>query len=110
MTKINFKKINFFLIVRYLYPITITVIIVILFFLMQFLYHNVYQTIIEAELITDLRKETSEENLEKNKFDQVITKLNLKSLADKLDANSLKDPFQNLSTPIIPIIPLTPQP
>ncbi|MEK7072393.1 MAG: hypothetical protein AAB969_02380 [Patescibacteria group bacterium] len=99
MKKIEIKKINFFLIIRYLYPATIVVIIIMLFFVMKFLYDNVYQTIIQAELITDLRKEISDQNLEKNKFDQIIKNIESKTQAEKINLDQVKDPFQSLSIP-----------
>ena len=102
MKKINLKNINFFLIIRYLYPITIVVIIITLLILLKFLYNNVYQTIIQAELITDLRKEVTDENLAKDKFDQVLQKIELKSSSNTADISVIKDPFQNLTAPVVP--------
>jgi len=102
MKKLNLKKINFFLIIRYLYPITIIVVVMTLLILLRFLYSNVYQTIIEAELISDLKKETTDESLEKDKFDQVIKNLELKSITPKINIAEIKDPFQNLPLPPAP--------
>lgn len=102
MKNINIKKINFFLIIRYLYPATIVVIVITLFILMNFLYNNVYQTIIQAELITDLRKETSDQSLEKNKFDQIIKNVESKTQAEKINLDQIKDPFQSLIVTIPP--------
>ncbi len=107
---INLKKINFFLIIKYLYPITITLIIIVLLFLLRFLYSNVYQTIIQAELITDLRKETSDENLQKNKFDQVTRNIESKLSTSEINTNNLKDPFKSLITPVVPVIPIISKP
>lgn len=95
MKNIDIKKINFFLIIRYLYPITIIIILIVLILLLRFLYSNVYQTIIQAELITDLRKEISDQSLEKNKFDQISKNIELKINAEKINTASIKDPFQN---------------
>ena len=104
MKKKKIKKINFFILIRYLYPITIIIIIIALFILIRFLYNNVYQTIIEAELITDLRKEISDQNLEKDKFDKVIDEIEQKTNSEKINTADIKDPFQNLITTPPPTI------
>lgn len=102
MKNINIKKINFFLVISYLYPATIVVIVIALLILMRFLYSNVYQTIIQAELITDLRKEISEQSLEKDKFNEIIKNIETKTKADKINIDQIKDPFQNMVTPAPP--------
>lgn len=99
MKNIDIKKINFFLIIRYLYPATIILIVITLLILIRFLYSNVYQTIIQAELITDLRKEISDQNLEKDKFYRVIKNIELKTTQEKIITDQIKDPFQNLIIP-----------
>lgn len=81
---------------RYLYPITIILIVVVLALIMRFLYHNVYQTIIEAELITDLRKEVSDEVLKEKSFKQVIDNIDKKSRNDALNIETIKNPFRSL--------------
>ena len=96
MKKINLKKINFFALISYLYPATIILIVLVLLFLIKFLYSNVYQTIISAELITDLRKEISEASLEKTKFNQVVDAIKANLLINRIEVESIKDPFQNL--------------
>ena len=96
MKKLNLKKINFFALINYLYPATIVLIVLVLLFLIKFLYTNVYQTIISAELITDLRKEISEASLEKNKFNQVVEGIKAKLLISQINTEQTKDPFQNL--------------
>lgn len=93
------NKINFFLIIRYLYPVTIILIIITLFILIRFLYNNVYQTIIQAELITDLRKEISDQSLDKNKFDQVTKNIEAKINSEKINSKQIRDPFQNIVIP-----------
>lgn len=95
----NKPKINFFLIIRYLYPTTIALIVVVLMLLLRFLYTHVYQTIIQAELITDLRREISDESLEKTKFEQIIANLKVKDNPNLTDLDKLKDPFLNLTNP-----------
>ena len=96
MKKLNLKKINFFALINYLYPATIVLIVLVLLFLVKFLYSNVYQTIISAELITDLRKEISEASLEKSKFNQVVENIKAKLLISQINIEEIKDPFQNL--------------
>ena len=96
MKKINLKTINLFALIKYLYPSTIILIVIILLFLIKFLYSNVYQTIISAELITDLRKEISEASLEKNKFNQVVENIKNKLSIGELNTDLIKDPFQNI--------------
>ncbi|MDO8668783.1 MAG: hypothetical protein Q7K65_00635 [Candidatus Buchananbacteria bacterium] len=99
MKRPNIKKINFFLIVRYLYPATIIVIVITLIILTRFLYNNVYQTIIQAELITDLRKEISDQSLERDKFNQIISNVESKIQTEQINTEQIKDPFQNLTLP-----------
>ena len=88
-------KINFITLIRYLYPITIVLIVITLAFLIKFLYSNVYQTIIQAELITDLKKVISEEILKREKFDKVIENIENKEIKTKINIESLRDPFQS---------------
>jgi cell division protein FtsL len=101
MKKVNLKgiKINVFSLVKYMYPVTILLIVVILVILMNFLYHKVYQTIIQAELITDLRKEISEENLDKDKFNKALQAIERKRSDETIDIKTITDPF--LPLPVI---------
>lgn len=96
MKKPDFKNLNFFALIKYLYPATIVLIVIVLLLLIKFLYSNVYQTIISAELITDLRKEISETSLKKDKFNKVVENIKAKLSIVELNTNQIKDPFQNL--------------
>lgn len=93
-------KINFIALLKYFYPATIVIIVIILGFLIQFLYHNVYQTIIQAELITDLRKRITEEVVEKEKFNTVLNNITTKREIKTIDIASIKDPFQEYNQEI----------
>jgi hypothetical protein len=77
--KDQIKKINYFALIKYFYPLEIALIIVFLSWLMVFLYRNVYQTIIAAKEIAVLRQETLEESLAKEKFLEITQKIQLKT-------------------------------
>src|SRR3989339_566940 len=104
LNKIKLKKahINYFALVRYFYPITIIIIIIVLGFFMLFLYNNVYQTIAQAEALTDLRKHVSDEQLLKENFEEIIENIEQKKQPTDIDFNNLKNPFLDLSvTPVV---------
>jgi len=83
--KIDVKKTKesknnlFVFLAKYGYTATILIIIVILCWLMYFLYKNVYQTLAQAELVTQLKQKVLEEDLEESKFTEVVKKLELKT-------------------------------
>ncbi|MEK7653313.1 MAG: hypothetical protein AAB358_02455 [Patescibacteria group bacterium] len=105
MSKINFKlnfdlkkiKINPLAFARRLTPISICLIVIILILFMGFLYRNVYQTLAQAETVTNLKKEVTEESLNKEKFYQVLEKINKKTASTQIDFSGLKNPFAPLA-------------
>lgn len=95
---INLKdlKINFFNFIRYFYPITIVLIIIVLISLAVFLYKNVYSTLAEAKILTSLQKEVSPENLAKEKFYDVLDKMRKKTQKPNIDVYQVKNIFLKL--------------
>ena len=93
--KLNLKKIkiNPLAFARRLTPISICLIVVVLILFMGFLYRNVYQTLAQAETVTNLKKEVTEESLDKEKFYQVLEKIDKKTASAKIDFGGLKNPF-----------------
>lgn len=90
--KIKLPTLKDFYLLRYLYPITILIVIIGLTFLLVFLYRNVYLTLSQAEIVTMLKKEIPEQNLERDKLMQIIDKLQAKSSPiEKID--SINNPF-----------------
>jgi len=82
-------------IIRYIFPFTILIIIGILFWFFYFLYNNVYMTMAQATIVTDLKTKVISEQLSKDKFAEVIKKLAEKSsLALWNKAGTLKTPFE----------------
>ena len=75
-----------------LYPITILLVIIGLTLLLVFLYRNVYLTLSQAEIVTMLKKEAPEQNLEKNKLMEIIEKLEAKSTPQP-KIESIRNPF-----------------
>ena len=96
-TSINLKKIkvNVFILLRCLYPAVLVLIVVFLSWMMYFLYQNVYQTLAEAEILTELRKKVPEETLQKDKFEGIIQKLKEKTgiMETTTSTPAGKDPF-----------------
>lgn len=96
--KLNKLKINSFLLIRYFYPVSIIIILIILGGFLFFLYQNVYQTLAQAKTVTDLKQKVSEERLQKEKFDEIIEKINQKIIPSERNLNNINNPFENIIT------------
>lgn len=90
--KIKLPAVNSFRLLRYLYPLTIFLVIIGLTALFLFLYQNVYQTLSQAEIVTMLKKEIPEQNLEKDKLLEVVQKIKTKSIPGQR-VDQIKNPF-----------------
>ncbi|MFA6918599.1 MAG: hypothetical protein WC244_00565 [Patescibacteria group bacterium] len=82
----------------YSFPLAIVIIIIILAIFVCFLYKNVYQTIAEAQELTSLRQNVISEQLEKNKFTEIIANMEKKIMP----ANSTSSITTVTSTTDIP--------
>jgi len=67
--------VNWFKTTKYIYPITIIVIVIFLTWFMSFLYDNVYTTMSQAAELSNLKAGISEERLNKNDFDEILGRL-----------------------------------
>lgn len=97
----NLKKIklNLFAVLRLLKPTIFLVIALAVIFMFFFLYRNVYQTISQAEILTELKKEVPEEALQKEKFLQILEKIKNKQLIlpdQNFASTTLSNPFRPL--------------
>ncbi len=91
-------KINFTATIRYFYPATIALIVFILIALCCFLYQNVYKTLAQMEQVTELKKETADETLEKEKFNQILADIKKKQEKILMDVSALRNPFDQFLT------------
>jgi hypothetical protein len=76
---IDLKKINYSKFVKHSYSLTILVIAIIAVWFIFFLYNNIYLVIIQAEKILDLKTNTVQEIIKKQKLDEVIIKIDKKN-------------------------------
>lgn len=83
---------NIFSLARYIYPISISLGTVLTLAVMYFLYLNVYKTIGQAEIVTNLKGKVAEEQLNESRFSQIIEKIKSKSSRAKDRYDQLKDP------------------
>jgi len=86
-----------FSISKYLYSITIVLIVAGLCFLFLFLYRNVYLTLSQAEIVTMLKKEIPEESLNKSKLTEIIDNIKIKT-TPKQKTEQIKNPFLFIET------------
>lgn len=98
----SLKKINFFALIRYFYPLAIFIIVLILLGLFWFLYQNVYQTISRAQELTELKKEVSQEYLKTELFDQILERIKSKQELPNYETNN------NINNPFVPPAPAMP--
>ena len=87
---------------RFIYPITILIILIILFAVGWFLYNNVYKTIAYAEELTDLKKQVPENVLENNKFKTITEKIEAKTKLDDINIDAIRNIFEGPPLPIAP--------
>lgn len=79
-------------ILRYVYPVSVFLGTLMLLGVMLFLYRNVYETLAQAELVNDLKAKVAQENLNLNKFNEIIDKMKNKSSCTEINSSELRDP------------------
>jgi hypothetical protein len=113
-TKSGIKKIqrlpDWFKLVKYIYPLTIIVVIIFLSLLMTFLYNNVYLIMTQVAIVGNLKAHVIEERLSIENFNGVVSKLTeKKNLSLWRGANQLSSPFvygkRNSSAPATSTVP-----
>lgn len=82
------------IIIKYVYPLTILIIIAVLFLVFYFLYQNFYLTMTEAAAVNNLKINVLSTEINQTTFDQVIKRGNTKlSLTYWANSGNLKSPF-----------------
>jgi len=80
--------------IKYIYPLTITVIIAVLCWVMYFLYNNVYLTMAQAELVSGLKTKVIEASVNLDRFNAVVKRINnMDQLANWPYLDYLVSPF-----------------
>lgn len=86
--------IDIFRLIKYIYPMTIFIIILILIWVMYFLYNNVYLTMTQAQIVSTLKTKVIEESVNYNGFNAIADKIKAKEkLSDWPYLNYLASPF-----------------
>ena len=78
---------------KYIYPVAIFIATAAVCLVMYFLYNNVYKTIDQAEVVTNLKGKVVQEQLQQALFLQIIDKIRKKEEGIKADFKSLKNPL-----------------
>lgn len=60
---------------KFIYPLTIILIVSALGWILSFLYHNVYLTMTQAEIVSSLKTKVIEESVDSEKFSAVVGKI-----------------------------------
>ncbi|MEI6288065.1 MAG: hypothetical protein WCP18_00560 [bacterium] len=87
-------KINYFKILKLIYPLALLAVSGGLIFTVWFMYSNFYKTMTETQTVTTLQKELMQNILNKDGFDALI-----KSMQNKTTAKSIT-PNKNTFTPL----------
>ncbi|MFA6526471.1 MAG: hypothetical protein WCT26_03630 [Candidatus Buchananbacteria bacterium] len=87
-------ELDIFKAIKFIYPFTILIIILILFWVMSFLYTNVYLTMSQAAIVSNLKSKIIEESVNFSKFNEIEKKITVKnSLSNWPYLNYLASPF-----------------
>jgi len=79
---------------KYIFSLTIAVIVAVLAWVMFFLYNNVYLTMTQAEIVSSLKSKVIEESVDYGRFNKILEKINWKKeLADWPYLDYLTSPF-----------------
>ena len=89
---INIKDINYLVLIKIFYIIAIITMASILIFVALFLYNNVFKTLSQADILTDLKQEVIEKNLEQEKFYQILDNIENKT-AEQTTTEKINNPF-----------------
>jgi ATP-dependent Zn protease len=88
------RALDYFKLIRYIYPLTIVVILIFIYLLMSFLYNNVYLTMTQAAIVGSLKAKVIEERLSIENFNDIAAKLEAKKTIGKWTNNSqITSPF-----------------
>lgn len=71
-------EIDLFKAIKYIYPLTIAIIVLILIWVMSFLYNNVYLTMSQAEIVSSLKSKVIEESVDFSKFTEIVGEIDAK--------------------------------
>jgi len=86
--------IDVFRLIKYIYPLTIVIIVLILTWVMYFLYNNVYLTMTQAQIVSTLKTKVIEESVDYSGFNAIADKIKDKDgLSDWPYLNYLSSPF-----------------
>lgn len=97
-TKINLAKLGGWLIkkIKYAYPLSIIIILIIIGVVLNFLYLNVYRTLSYAQTVTELSKQIPEQDVAQTKFNNIIEKIQKKQNSPLSDVDLLRNPFEEI--------------
>ncbi len=79
--------------IKLIYPLTIFIIILVLTAVMSFLYNNVYLTMAQAGLVSNLKAKVIEESVDFEKFNNIVAKINDRKNSAGRSESQLASPF-----------------
>lgn len=82
---LNFLKATNGRLLLYFYSSIVIIGVIILIFATLFLYKNFYQTITRSEEILVLRREVAAEDIDMNKFDEIVKKIEAKIQSRRIE-------------------------
>jgi len=82
---LNFLKATNGRLLLYFYSSIVIIGVIILIFATLFLYKNFYQTITRSREILVLRREVASEDIDMNKFDEIVKKIEAKIQSRKIE-------------------------
>lgn len=91
MLKLNSKNINKKINFKYLYLVTTLIGTIFLLTIMGFLYFNVYKTLTQAEIVSDLKTKVIQKNIDIKKINKIIDKINQKTNCSEIKETELRD-------------------
>ena len=107
-TKLN-KKINrldFYGWLKYAYSLTIIIGVVVLFWFMYFINQNVYQTMVQADLVNNLKMKVASQELQLDDFNATLAKITKKSTYTA-GPGAVGNPFNYGVRPAAFVLPVT---
>lgn len=88
------RRIDIFRLIKFIYPLTLLLIVIALCLVMLFLYNNVYLTMSQAEIVSSLKAKVIEESVDFSKFSGIVKKIEAKkALQNWPYLNYLSSPF-----------------
>ncbi len=93
MSKLNLKfKLDIIKIINISRPLSLVLIVAVLSYCLYFLHQNVYLTIAQAEILTELKKEVPDEDLQIKTFQEELIQLERKIQATSSELTT-RNPF-----------------